>query len=103
MTAECKVPAAAVDVPTEGGCGVSGLFDYEYASATRHESKAKRGDGEEGNREQRKKENALKDSQRGCKEEGGETLSYFFSMCTVYFIGLFADSEVNAQFVCLAQ
>lgn len=39
MTAECKVPAAAVDVPAEGGCGVSGLFDYEYANATRHESK----------------------------------------------------------------
>lgn len=39
VTAECKVPAAAVHVPTEGGCGVSGLFDYEYANATRHESK----------------------------------------------------------------
>ena len=39
MTAECKVPAAAVDIPTEGGCGVSGLFDYEYAIVTHHESK----------------------------------------------------------------
>lgn len=45
MTAECKVPAAAVDVPTEGGCGVSGPFDYEYANAACHESKAK---GEKG-------------------------------------------------------
>ncbi len=43
VTAECKVPAAAVDVPTEGGCGVSGPFDYEYANAARHESKASRG------------------------------------------------------------
>lgn len=41
MTAECKVPAAAVDVPTEGGCGVSGPFDYEYANGARHESKAR--------------------------------------------------------------
>lgn len=41
MTAECKVPAAAVDVPTEGGCGVSGPFDYEYANAACHESKAR--------------------------------------------------------------
>lgn len=40
MTAECKVPAAAVDVPTEGGCGVSGPFDYEYANAACRESKA---------------------------------------------------------------
>lgn len=40
MTAECKVPAAAVDNPTEGGSGVSGLFDYEYAGATHHESKS---------------------------------------------------------------
>lgn len=41
MTAECKVPAAAVDVLTEGGCGVSGPFDYEYANAACHESKAR--------------------------------------------------------------
>lgn len=56
MTAECKVRAAAVDVPTEGGCGVSGPFDYEYANAACHESKAR------GETEQRKKEGSgLKD------------------------------------------
>lgn len=38
-----------------------------------------------------------------CGEEGGEMLSYFFSACTVYFIGLFSAIGVNAQFVCLAQ
>lgn len=100
VTAECKVPAAAVDVPTEGGCGVSGPFDYEYANAACHESKAR----ERTEREKERKEgDGLKDRQRGCGEEGGETLSYFFWMCTVYFIGLFSGTGVNAQFVCLAQ
>lgn len=41
MTAECKVLAAAADIPTEGGCGVSGPFDYEDANAACYESKAR--------------------------------------------------------------
>lgn len=48
MTAECKVPAAAIDVPTEGGCGVSGPFDYEYANAACHESNTRQADREGG-------------------------------------------------------
>lgn len=51
MTAECKVRAAAVDVPTEGGCGVSGSFDYEYANAACHESKARNENRERGKAE----------------------------------------------------
>lgn len=37
MTAECKVPDADVDIPTEGGCEVSGPFDYEYANCPQKE------------------------------------------------------------------
>lgn len=78
MTAECKVPAAAVGVPTEGGCGVSGLFDYEYASATRHESKAKeRPSGREERKRRRGSEKRRGDGLKD-RQEGGEMLSYFF-------------------------
>lgn len=70
MTAECKVPAAAVDVPTEGGCGVSGPFDYEYANAACHESKARK---RQGGREQseRKRESERKKEGNGLKDRQG--------------------------------
>lgn len=61
MTAECKVPAAAVDVPTEGGCGVSGPFDYEYANAACHESKAM--ERTEQKKERKKEGDGLRDRQ----------------------------------------
>lgn len=50
MTAECKVLAAAVDIPTEGGSGASGPFDYEGANAACYESQAR------GQTEQRRRE-----------------------------------------------
>lgn len=62
MTAECKVRAAAVDVPTEGGCGVSSPFDYEYANATCHESKA-RGERQSGTEQRKREGSGLKDRQ----------------------------------------
>lgn len=67
MTAECKVPAAAVDIPTEGGCGVSGPFDYEYANSARHESKA--GERQRGREKSDRSESVLS--------------LFFFSECTV--------------------
>ncbi len=76
MTAECKVPAAAVDVPTEGGCGVSGPFDYEYANAARHESKASRGKRERAREREREREKeAIWDSKKNKKNRESETLN----------------------------
>lgn len=64
MTAECKVPAAAVDVPTEGGCGVSGPFDYEYANGARHESKARESErGREVSEKEKREGSGLTDRQ----------------------------------------
>lgn len=95
MTAECKVPDAAVDVPTEGGCEVSGPFDYEYANGACRESKM-RGVMEK-ERTGPEREGRWTDRQTsGCEEEEeeDETLSYFFR--TVYFIGLFSGSKGSA-------
>lgn len=85
MTAECKVPAAAVDVPTEGGCGVSGPFDYEYANAACHESKAReRTEREREKEKERKKESdGLKDRQRvvGKREVKCFHISFECALC----------------------
>lgn len=55
-----------------------------------------------GEKREREGEEVRKEGGDGLKDrqEGGEMLSYFFWM---YFIGLFSETGMNAQFVCTAQ
>lgn len=95
MTAECKVPAAAVDVPTEGGCGVSGPFDYEYANAACHESRGeKKREGGGGKRT----------IDKGLQERGRRSAFIFLLNAFMYFIGFFFFRRWSkAQFVSQSQ
>lgn len=103
MTAKCKVPAAAVDVLTEGGCGVSGPFDYEYANGACHESKAQR-ETQRGREQSRSRwEGGLKDRQGVVAKREVKCFHISFECALCNFIELFSGTRVNAQFVSLSQ
>lgn len=80
MTAECKVLAAAVDIPTEGGCGVSGPFDYEDANAACYESKA---------RGQTERDRAETEGRQRTERSAGSCGSAVLFLLKVLLIGLF--------------